>query len=190
LQSHSAGPEVPFALVAVRRLLAGTDSLRLLPDSFVSLATTGGRMLVAQAPGPRHVHLTRPARLAAVARAAGPSAQRRIASPGVARAGRRTHRRARDRDIRGARVRPIACRSRNITANNLLDRGFVDEVRAMIAEGVETAEVARELLSYGCELAQGYCFGHPPSAADIEAQWLEPAAIGSRRRAARRPEGA
>jgi hypothetical protein len=43
----------------------------------------------------------------------------------------------------------------------------------------------RELLSYGCELAQGYYFGHPQSAADIEAQWLEPAAIRSSRRAAR-----
>src|SRR6185437_10339346 len=43
--------EVAFALVPVRRLIAGTDSLRLIPDSFVSLVTTDGRMLVSYAPG-------------------------------------------------------------------------------------------------------------------------------------------
>jgi diguanylate cyclase (GGDEF)-like protein len=55
----------------------------------------------------------------------------------------------------------------------------------VVAEGVETADAARELLSYGCELAQGYYFGHPQSAADIEARWLEPAGVTSSRRAAR-----
>ena len=44
-------PEVAFALVPVRRLIAGTDSLRLIRDSFVSLVTTDGRMLVSYAPG-------------------------------------------------------------------------------------------------------------------------------------------
>ncbi len=47
----TGAPEVVFALVPVRRLLASTDSLRLIRDSFVSLVTTDGRMLVSYAPG-------------------------------------------------------------------------------------------------------------------------------------------
>jgi diguanylate cyclase (GGDEF)-like protein len=53
----------------------------------------------------------------------------------------------------------------------------------VVAEGVETAGAARELLAYGCEFAQGYYFGHPQTAAEIEEQWLEPAGIASRRNA-------
>ena len=45
----------------------------------------------------------------------------------------------------------------------------------VVAEGVETAGAARELYAYGCEFAQGYYFGYPQSAAEIEAHWLEPA---------------
>ncbi|MGH8318131.1 MAG: putative bifunctional diguanylate cyclase/phosphodiesterase [Steroidobacteraceae bacterium] len=54
----------------------------------------------------------------------------------------------------------------------------------VVAEGVETAGAARELQAYGCEFAQGYYFGHPQTAAEIEAQWLEPTSVTSRRRAA------
>jgi diguanylate cyclase (GGDEF)-like protein len=54
----------------------------------------------------------------------------------------------------------------------------------VVAEGVETREAARELYAYGCEFAQGYYFGYPQSAADIEAHWLEPAG-GATRRSAR-----
>ena len=50
----------------------------------------------------------------------------------------------------------------------------------VVAEGVETAGAARELLAYGCEFAQGYYFGCPRTAAEIEEQWLEPAAVTSR----------
>jgi diguanylate cyclase (GGDEF)-like protein len=46
----------------------------------------------------------------------------------------------------------------------------------VVAEGVETAGAARELHAYGCEFAQGYYFGHPQTAAEIQARWLEPAA--------------
>jgi diguanylate cyclase (GGDEF)-like protein len=53
----------------------------------------------------------------------------------------------------------------------------------VVAEGVETAGAARELLAYGCEFAQGYYFGHPQTAAEIEEQWLAPAGITSRRNA-------
>jgi len=42
----------------------------------------------------------------------------------------------------------------------------------VVAEGVETAGAARELHAYGCEFAQGYYFGYPQTAAEIEAQWL------------------
>ena len=51
---------------------------------------------------------------------------------------------------------------------------------SVVAEGVETAGAARELLTYGCEFAQGYYFSYPLTAAEIEAQWLEPASIASR----------
>lgn len=47
----------------------------------------------------------------------------------------------------------------------------------VVAEGVETAGTARELLAYGCEFAQGYYFGYPQAAAEIESQWLEPATV-------------
>jgi diguanylate cyclase (GGDEF)-like protein len=53
----------------------------------------------------------------------------------------------------------------------------------VVAEGVETAGAARELHAYGCEFAQGYYFGYPQPAADIEAQWLESATDESRRSA-------
>jgi len=53
----------------------------------------------------------------------------------------------------------------------------------VVAEGVETAGAARELQAYGCEFAQGYYFAYPQTAAEIEAQWLEPASITSRRAA-------
>lgn len=43
---------------------------------------------------------------------------------------------------------------------------------SVVAEGVETAETARELQTYGCEFAQGYYFGHPQAAGEIEAKWL------------------
>jgi EAL domain-containing protein (putative c-di-GMP-specific phosphodiesterase class I) len=43
---------------------------------------------------------------------------------------------------------------------------------SVVAEGVETADAARELQTYGCEFAQGYYFGHPQTAAQVEAQWL------------------
>lgn len=42
---------VAFALIPVRRLIANTDSLRLIPDSFISLVTPDGRLLVSYAPG-------------------------------------------------------------------------------------------------------------------------------------------
>jgi EAL domain-containing protein (putative c-di-GMP-specific phosphodiesterase class I) len=45
----------------------------------------------------------------------------------------------------------------------------------VVAEGVETAGAARELHAYGCEFAQGYYFGYPQSASEIEARWLEAA---------------
>ena len=47
----------------------------------------------------------------------------------------------------------------------------------VVAEGVETAGAARELQGYGCDFAQGNYFSHPQTAAQIEAQWLEAAAI-------------
>src|SRR5581483_5814883 len=50
----------------------------------------------------------------------------------------------------------------------------------VVAEGVETAGTARELDAYGCEFAQGYYFGDPQTATEIEAQWLEPARVESR----------
>lgn len=51
----------------------------------------------------------------------------------------------------------------------------------VVAEGVETAGAARELYAYGCEFAQGYYFGYPQSAAEIEAHWFEPAGGAARR---------
>src|SRR5581483_10584891 len=46
-----ADREVAFALVPVRRLVASTDSLRLIPDSFVSMVAVDGRRLFTYAPG-------------------------------------------------------------------------------------------------------------------------------------------
>jgi hypothetical protein len=43
--------EVAFALIPVRRLLANTDSLRLIDDGFISLVTPDGRLLISYAPG-------------------------------------------------------------------------------------------------------------------------------------------
>jgi diguanylate cyclase (GGDEF)-like protein len=51
LARRSGASPVAFALVSARQLLASTDSLRLIPDSFVNLVTTDGRLLVAYAPG-------------------------------------------------------------------------------------------------------------------------------------------
>jgi EAL domain-containing protein (putative c-di-GMP-specific phosphodiesterase class I) len=51
----------------------------------------------------------------------------------------------------------------------------------VVAEGVETANAARELHAYGCDFAQGYYFGHPQTAAEIETQWLEAASVEARR---------
>jgi diguanylate cyclase (GGDEF)-like protein len=53
----------------------------------------------------------------------------------------------------------------------------------VVAEGVETAETARELQAYGCDSAQGYHFGYPQTAAEIERRWLEPARVESCQRA-------
>jgi EAL domain-containing protein (putative c-di-GMP-specific phosphodiesterase class I) len=49
--------------------------------------------------------------------------------------------------------------------------------RAVVAEGVETAEQAAHLRRLGCEYAQGYFFGFPASAAQLGARLLtEPTA--------------
>ncbi|HVS75604.1 MAG TPA: EAL domain-containing protein [Steroidobacteraceae bacterium] len=55
----------------------------------------------------------------------------------------------------------------------------------VVAEGVESAGAARELQAYGCEFAQGYYFACPRSAAEIEAEWLDPAGAALRRGARR-----
>jgi EAL domain-containing protein (putative c-di-GMP-specific phosphodiesterase class I) len=39
---------------------------------------------------------------------------------------------------------------------------------AAVAEGVETAEQARELLALGCALSQGFHFARPQTPADLE----------------------
>jgi EAL domain-containing protein (putative c-di-GMP-specific phosphodiesterase class I) len=54
---------------------------------------------------------------------------------------------------------------------------------AVVAEGVEAAGTAWELHAYGCEFAQGYYFGHPQTAEEIEARWLETASVTSHLRA-------
>jgi len=43
----------------------------------------------------------------------------------------------------------------------------------VVAEGVESLAAAQQLVAFGCDHAQGYYFGHPQSAADIESRWLE-----------------
>jgi EAL domain-containing protein (putative c-di-GMP-specific phosphodiesterase class I) len=44
--------------------------------------------------------------------------------------------------------------------------------RAVVAEGVETAEQAAHLRRLGCEYAQGFHFGFPASAAQLNARLL------------------
>ena len=41
-----------------------------------------------------------------------------------------------------------------------------------LAEGVEHTKQAEALLSLGCQLAQGYYFGHPVATDDFEKRWL------------------
>jgi EAL domain-containing protein (putative c-di-GMP-specific phosphodiesterase class I) len=43
----------------------------------------------------------------------------------------------------------------------------------VVAEGVETQEVAEQLLEYGCDFAQGFHLGRPQPASDIETVWLK-----------------
>jgi len=42
----------------------------------------------------------------------------------------------------------------------------------VVAEGVESGAIAQQLRAYGCDYAQGFYFGRPQSAADIEATWM------------------
>jgi diguanylate cyclase (GGDEF)-like protein len=50
----------------------------------------------------------------------------------------------------------------------------------VIAEGVETAEVAALLREFHCDIAQGYHFARPLPASEIESGWLQqPAAVRS-----------
>jgi len=57
------------------------------------------------------------------------------------------------------------------------------------AEGVELPSQAQALLAQGCDLAQGYLYGRPMSAADalnfIRARTTETGAVGSRSASAR-----
>jgi EAL domain-containing protein (putative c-di-GMP-specific phosphodiesterase class I) len=55
-----------------------------------------------------------------------------------------------------------------------LGRGLKLDVAA---EGVETVGQLELLAGLGCELAQGYRFGKPLSAADTLARWLEQAPL-------------
>ena len=48
------------------------------------------------------------------------------------------------------------------------------------AEGVEEAGQAAALLSLGCDTVQGFHFGHPISAQDFTAKWLDPSRIVAR----------
>jgi EAL domain-containing protein (putative c-di-GMP-specific phosphodiesterase class I) len=43
----------------------------------------------------------------------------------------------------------------------------------VVAEGIETDEQLRMLRRLGCELGQGYLFGRPATAKEIEAQLIE-----------------
>jgi hypothetical protein len=56
LGGSSDQPALAFALVPVRRLIGRTDSLRVIPDSYVSLVTTDGRLLVSYTPGTASLH--------------------------------------------------------------------------------------------------------------------------------------
>jgi hypothetical protein len=68
----SGRAELAFALVPVRRLIGRTDSLRVIPDSSVSLVTTDGRLLVTYTPGTGSLdHSHRQVSLQSLARARG-----------------------------------------------------------------------------------------------------------------------
>jgi diguanylate cyclase len=41
----------------------------------------------------------------------------------------------------------------------------------VVAEGVETAEQSRHLRDLGCDTAQGYFYGRPVPAEEVEARW-------------------
>lgn len=43
----------------------------------------------------------------------------------------------------------------------------------VVAEGVETQEVADVLLEMECDMAQGYFFGHPMRANDVQLWWMD-----------------
>jgi diguanylate cyclase (GGDEF)-like protein len=49
----------------------------------------------------------------------------------------------------------------------------------VVAEGVETREIADILRAKGCDIAQGYHFARPLPASELEAQWLAPARAAS-----------
>jgi len=55
-----------------------------------------------------------------------------------------------------------------LIVESILALGKAFKVR-VLAEGVETLEVANRLLELGCKYAQGYYFGKPMTAADLEA---------------------
>jgi EAL domain-containing protein (putative c-di-GMP-specific phosphodiesterase class I) len=42
---------------------------------------------------------------------------------------------------------------------------------AVVAEGVESGDVAHRLLEYGCEYGQGFHYARPLSVRDVEARW-------------------
>lgn len=44
---------------------------------------------------------------------------------------------------------------------------------AVVAEGVESGEVAELLNEYGCDFVQGFHYSMPVSPQDIESRWLE-----------------
>lgn len=64
--------------------------------------------------------------------------------------------------------------------NNSHDYAIVNMIIGMansmgietLAEGVENAQQAQALMSLGCQLAQGYHYGRPQSADDLERTWL------------------
>jgi EAL domain-containing protein (putative c-di-GMP-specific phosphodiesterase class I) len=50
---------------------------------------------------------------------------------------------------------------------------------AVVAEGVESAEVAESLTSLGCRFAQGYFFGRPVPVGEIAARLAGPQTSGA-----------